>query len=74
VRIVDGPDMITGRGMYGIDTRLDGMLYAVVARPAVYDGKVASYDAADALKVPGVVRVCRSPAGRRLPGSSRSAA
>src|SRR5258705_1492892 len=36
VKIVDGPDIVTGRSMYGIDTRLDGMLYAVVARPAVY--------------------------------------
>jgi len=33
------------------------MLYAVVARPPVYGGKVASYDAAEALKVPGVLRV-----------------
>src|SRR6202049_1532006 len=33
------------------------MLYAVVARPQVYGGKVTSYDAAAALKVPGVMRV-----------------
>jgi isoquinoline 1-oxidoreductase beta subunit len=57
VKIVDGPDIVAGRGMYGIDTRLDGMLYAVVARPAVYGGKVVSHDASAALKVPGVVRV-----------------
>jgi len=57
VKIVDGADIVAGRGMYGIDTRLDGLLYAVVARPAVYGGKVASHDASDALKVPGVVRV-----------------
>src|SRR5207302_10892146 len=40
-----------------IDTRLPGMLYAVVARPPVYGGKVASFDPAEALKVPGVERV-----------------
>jgi isoquinoline 1-oxidoreductase beta subunit len=57
LKIVDGPDVVAGRGMYGIDTRLDGMLYAVVARPAVYGGKVVSHDASAALKVPGVVRV-----------------
>lgn len=57
VKLVDGPDIVAGRGMYGIDTRLDGMLYAVVARPAVYGGKVVSHDATAALKVPGVVRV-----------------
>src|SRR6267154_24960 len=31
VKLVDGPDMVAGRGKYGIDTVLDGMLFAVVA-------------------------------------------
>jgi isoquinoline 1-oxidoreductase beta subunit len=61
VRLVDGLDIVTGRAVYGIDAgidpALDGMLYAVVARPPVYGGKVVSYDAAATLKVPGVVRV-----------------
>jgi isoquinoline 1-oxidoreductase beta subunit len=33
------------------------MVYAVVARPDVYLGKVVSYDATEALKVPGVLKV-----------------
>jgi isoquinoline 1-oxidoreductase subunit beta len=57
LKLVDGHDIATGKAQYGIDTRLDGMLYAVVARPPVYGGKVASFDPAEALKVPGVVRV-----------------
>jgi isoquinoline 1-oxidoreductase beta subunit len=57
LKLVDGPDIVSGKAQYGIDTRLPGMLYAVVARPPVYLGKVAKYDAAQALKVPGVVRV-----------------
>jgi isoquinoline 1-oxidoreductase beta subunit len=57
VKLVDGRDMATGKAQYGIDTRLPGMLYAVVARPPVHGGKVASFDAAEALKVPGVERV-----------------
>jgi isoquinoline 1-oxidoreductase subunit beta len=57
VKLVDGRDIATGKAEYGIDTRLDGMLYAVVARPPVYGGKVVSFDAAEALKVPGVHRV-----------------
>jgi len=57
VKLVDGPDIVTGRAAYGIDTVLDGMLYAVVARPPVYGGKVASYDAQAAMKMPGVVKV-----------------
>ena len=57
LKLIDGPDIATGKAQYGIDTRLDGMLYAVVARPPVYGGKVASFDPAEALKVPGVERV-----------------
>ncbi|PYN90657.1 MAG: hypothetical protein DMD89_33165, partial [Candidatus Rokuibacteriota bacterium] len=57
LKLVDGRDIVTGKAQYGIDTRLDGMLYAVVARPPVYGGKVASFDAAEALKVPGVQKI-----------------
>jgi isoquinoline 1-oxidoreductase subunit beta len=57
VKLVDGPAMVNGRAQYGIDTRLPGMLYAVVARPPVYGGKVASVDSSEALKVPGVLEV-----------------
>jgi ferredoxin len=65
LKLVDGPDIVSGKAQYGIDIRLPGMLYAVVARPPVYGGKVAKYDAEPALKVPGVLRVVeieRSPA------------
>jgi isoquinoline 1-oxidoreductase beta subunit len=57
LKLVDGQDIVTGKAHYGIDTRLDGMLYAVVARPPVFGGKVASFDPAEALKVPGVEKV-----------------
>ena len=57
LKLLDGQDIVTGKAQYGMDTRVDGMLYAVVARPQVYGGKVASFDDADALKVPGVVKV-----------------
>ena len=57
LKLVDAPDIATGKAQYGMDTRLPGMLYAVVARPQVYGGKVVSFDDAAALKVPGVVRV-----------------
>ena len=36
---------------------MDNQLYAVVARPPVAGGKVVSFDAAEARKVPGVVEV-----------------
>jgi hypothetical protein len=36
---VEGPDLVAGRGMYGIDTPLDEMLCAVVARTSRLDEK-----------------------------------
>ena len=57
LKLVDAQDIATGKAQYGMDTRLPGMLYAVVARPQVFGGKVTSFDAAAALQVPGVVRV-----------------
>ena len=57
LKLYDAMDIATGKAKYGIDTRLPGMLYAVVARPPVLGGKVASVDDSDALKVPGVVKV-----------------
>ncbi len=59
VPIVDLLDMTSGRASYGIDVRLPGMKYAVIARPPVYGGRVASFDPAPALAVPGVERVVK---------------
>ncbi|WP_034294947.1 xanthine dehydrogenase family protein molybdopterin-binding subunit [Herbaspirillum sp. RV1423] len=56
-RAIDIHDIVTGNTQYGIDTRLDGMVYAVIARPPVYGGKLASVDSSEALKVPGVIRI-----------------
>ena len=57
VPIVDLFDITTGHAVYGIDARLPGMKYAVIARPPVMGGKVASFDASAAMKVPGVEKV-----------------
>ena len=67
LKLVDARDIATGKAQYGIDTRLPGMLYAVIARPPVYGGTVASYDDSDALKVPGVVRVVEIEASAAPP-------
>src|SRR5690606_23356500 len=55
--IADGMDIVTGRAQYGQDVRFDDMLYAVVARPPVFGGKLVKVDDAAALKIPGVVKV-----------------
>ncbi|MBV8738632.1 MAG: xanthine dehydrogenase family protein molybdopterin-binding subunit [Alphaproteobacteria bacterium] len=57
VQIVDLFDITTGRAGYGIDARLPGMKYAVVARPPVLGGKLVSHNATAAMKVPGVEKV-----------------
>ncbi|UVM74120.1 MULTISPECIES: xanthine dehydrogenase family protein molybdopterin-binding subunit [Pseudomonas] len=65
-RAIDGADIVNGRAVFGADVHFDGMLYAVVARPPVYGGKVKSVDSSAALKVPGVVKVLQIE-GRPLP-------
>jgi len=66
-RSADIQAIVSGKTHFGIDTRLDGMLYAVVARPAVLGGKVKRYNADAAMKVPGVVKVVELPAGPTPP-------
>ena len=51
---LDTPDKVNGSAQYGIDVRLPGMYYAVVARCPVFGGKVASFDATKAKAVPSV--------------------
>jgi isoquinoline 1-oxidoreductase beta subunit len=57
ISTVDLHDITTGKAMYGSDTRLPGLKYAVIARPPVTGGKLVSFDASDALKVSGVEKV-----------------
>jgi isoquinoline 1-oxidoreductase subunit beta len=54
--LIDGFDITTGKAQYGIDTKLDGMVFAVVARPPVLGSTVKSFDDAETLKVPGVLK------------------
>ncbi len=57
VGIVDLRDITVGKATYGGDVRLPGMKYAVIARPPVTGGKLVSFDAKDAMAVPGVEQV-----------------
>ena len=52
--LIDGFDMTTGKAVYGMDVVLPDMLFAVVARTPVYGGTLRGFDAAEAMKVPGV--------------------
>lgn len=60
---VDTPAKITGRAVFGIDVRVPGMRYAVVARPPAFGGSVARFDATKAKGVPGVTDVVQIPQG-----------
>jgi isoquinoline 1-oxidoreductase beta subunit len=57
VSLIDNLDITTGKAVYGIDARIDGMAFAVVARPPIYGAKVKTFDATQAMKVPGVLKV-----------------
>jgi isoquinoline 1-oxidoreductase beta subunit len=57
VKRLDTAAKTDGTSEFGIDTRLPGMLYAVVARCPVFGGKVKSFDATKAKAVPGVKQV-----------------
>jgi isoquinoline 1-oxidoreductase subunit beta len=63
VRRLDTPSKVNGTAQFGLDVRLPGMIYAVVARPPVFGGKVVSVDSSETLKVPGVQTVQQIPSG-----------
>jgi isoquinoline 1-oxidoreductase beta subunit len=46
--------LVTGKAIYGMDARVERMVYASVEHPPVLGGKVKSYDDKEALKVAGV--------------------
>jgi isoquinoline 1-oxidoreductase beta subunit len=60
---VDGPDFVTGRAQFATDLRLPGMLVASIERCPVFGGKLRSFDASAALKVPGVKKVLAVSSG-----------
>jgi isoquinoline 1-oxidoreductase beta subunit len=54
---LDTADKVVGKMEYGIDVKLPGMLLATIKACPVFGGKVKSYDAAKAEKMPGVKKV-----------------
>ena len=58
---VDTPSKVDGSAVFGIDVRLPGMLFAVIARCPHFGGKLASVKDAAAKAVPGVRAVFAVP-------------
>ncbi|GAA4270075.1 xanthine dehydrogenase family protein molybdopterin-binding subunit [Hyunsoonleella aestuarii] len=54
---VDIDRIITGKPLFGLDYKVEGMLYASVLRPPAFGQKLESYDASAAKSLPGVVDV-----------------
>jgi len=61
---LDAKAKSSGHQSYGIDTRLPGMLTAVVARPPVFAAKLKSVDDSAAKAIKGVKAVLRVPVDR----------
>ncbi len=53
----DIPAKTDGSAIFGLDVRLPGMVYAVVARCPVFGGKVKSFDASKAKAMKGVLDI-----------------
>jgi isoquinoline 1-oxidoreductase beta subunit len=59
---LDIPAKCTGAAKFGVDVRLPGMVYAVIARCPTFGGTLARFDASKALATPGVLQVFEIPA------------
>jgi isoquinoline 1-oxidoreductase beta subunit len=53
----DVPLKTNGKAIFGIDVQVPGMVYASVGRSPVVGGTLKTFDASEALKVPGVIKV-----------------
>ncbi|MBU1822613.1 MAG: molybdopterin-dependent oxidoreductase, partial [Bacteroidetes bacterium] len=57
---VEGEKIVTGKPLFGLDYRADGMLIAMIQHPPAFGMKLKSFDAAEALKMPGIKDVFRT--------------
>ncbi|WP_373398307.1 molybdopterin cofactor-binding domain-containing protein [Algoriphagus halophilus] len=54
---VDVPKIITGKPLFGIDYKKEGMKIAMIIHPPAFGMKVKSFDASKAKQMPGIVDV-----------------
>jgi isoquinoline 1-oxidoreductase subunit beta len=59
----DTPGKVDGSAEFGLDVKLPGMLYAVLAQSPVLGGKVQALDSGAAEKMPGVRKVMTATGG-----------
>ena len=59
VKDVDAHKIVTGQPLFGIDTRREGMLFAMVSRPPAYGKTLGDVNDTAALKIDGVKKVVK---------------
>jgi isoquinoline 1-oxidoreductase subunit beta len=52
--LYDLPDILTGKAVFGMDAKMEGMVYASIEHPPVLGGTIKTLDDKEALKVAGV--------------------
>jgi isoquinoline 1-oxidoreductase subunit beta len=57
VKNVANNDIVTGKGIFGLDFHREGMLLAMLQRPPAFGTKIKSVDAAAAKAMPGIIDV-----------------
>jgi isoquinoline 1-oxidoreductase beta subunit len=62
IPIYDLADITHGRATFGMDAKVDGMVYASIERSPVLGGKLTSFDDKEALQVRGVSGTVQIPA------------
>jgi isoquinoline 1-oxidoreductase beta subunit len=63
VKRTDSLAKSTGAAVFGIDIKVNGILYAAVKQSPVFGGSIKSYDKKAVLKMPGVIAVEKIPNG-----------
>jgi len=54
---VEGKKIVSGKSLFTLDYKQEGMLIAMAIRPPAFGLKLKSFDAAEALKMPGIKNV-----------------
>lgn len=65
---VDNPKILTGKPLFGCDTRLEGMLYAVYEKCNIFGGKVRKANVEQIRSLPGVTHAFVVPGTDNLSG------
>ena len=57
VKNVENKNIITGKGIFGLDFYREGMVFAMIQRPPAFGTKIKSVDDAAAKAMPGIIDV-----------------